>query len=341
MRESKTVLILIFLFTLLPGYTFGDFSYSAYVNVRYNSNICLLSKEEKEDFLNGDTTFGIETYDDMVTRVSITPKYYYRVGDCKLSSRFTVRYRSFLINNVKNDVLFSLEQRSYIKKLSIYLIYTYSPEVKVKKYHSYELSGERVWFSYALNKFEASVRYSILESFDIKAGCKSYIKYYNKQFLEYDCTEYVPFVRLTYSVRNVAFGAGYSFKLSDARGYDTIGETSGTSSDDPDNSFEENQYMFSLDLTPLKKVCISADYKYFERFYTSDKHPSVDPLHRFRKNEAHRIDAGITYHISGRISLSLDYTYYRTIANSPVISEMDYKKGYNYQRFGIRTSLVR
>jgi len=333
---------LLSVFIILPHNTSGSFSYSAYLNIRYNSNICLLSKEEKEDFLNGDTTFGIKTYDDIVTRFSITPKYYYRIGNSRLSSRFTIRYRAFLINTVKNDVLFSFEQRIHIRKLSLYLIYSYSPEVKVKRYHSCELSEERVWFSYALNKFEASVRHPVTKSFDIKAGCKGYLRYYNKQFLEYDCIEYVPFVRLTYSMDNMTVEVGYGFKLSDARGYDTVAEMGETDSNDPDNSFEEDQYALSLDLTtPLRGVSISADYRYFERFYTSEKHPSVDPLHRFRRNKAHRISAGITYHISRRIGLSLEYTYYRTIANSPLICEMDDKKGYSYQRFGIKGSLVK
>lgn len=311
------------------------------VGLSYDDNILHYSSQDIDDFVNNRRTYRyeIETYDDLVIRNSVA--LYWRNKILKDRTRLRIKYTQqvYTINPIKDYQTVSFHLRQSWEKNQFQVGYLYIPRFYIR--HLPELDLEPNGHTqYEVCDFEKQ-QFSVKLSRNLFSGTSLDLWYrygiydYNPNFNEYDTKTHLFQFTFGALINPIRITAGYSYKLSIARGYDAEGESKQTS-DDPDISYNEDGVRGELRVDLSPPITVALGYNYQRKYFITEKSFTEDPYHFDRKDWYLELSPSIGFELSPNLEVQLEYTYKRRDTHSPVKPEIEEVKDYTNNRFEIR-----
>ncbi|NLF43712.1 MAG: hypothetical protein GX587_13540 [Bacteroidales bacterium] len=319
----------------------------------YDDNILKYSDKYIQRFLNQEDQgrFHIITYDD----VTLAPQASFSstVNWTKnQSSKFNVLYKyyAYMGNGDKNRSYLSLGlQHRFKKNLMVGFSYSYIPKFYVRHLRDddwvriYGYSPETFQaYSFSKDSYGFDVQNTFFNKSRLRISYDYALYFHNEHFTEYDSRNSTIGANLRQKItKDLSLEAGYSYTMSNAKGFDQAGETK-ESSDDSDGSYNENSYDFRViwNLPKLKgfKHSIDLGFSYMDRDYTTKKTPDADQLHSGREDDNFEISGSYSIDLSRKLSIELFYNRYLRNATSVYPVNREYisdEKDYRQNQIGL------
>ncbi len=309
--------------------------------IRYDDNILHYSKQDIDDFVNNRRTYryAIETYDDLVTRLSLT--LYWRGNTLKEQTRLRIKYAQqlYAINNIKDYQTISLHLRQNWGKSQVQVGYFYIPRFYIRHLPDPDIHQDsRTQYEPCdFEKHQFSLKLS--RNIFFRTTAELWYRYgmydYNPNFNEYDMDTHTFEFSLGKRIDFLRVTADYSYRMARAMGYDEQGESK-TTSDDTDISY--NQHGLGGELRVDIGTFTTARFacSYYNRYYVTEKSLTEDPYHYDRKDWYLEFSPNIGFELSPNLRIELQYTYKKRDAHSPVKPEIEEVKDYTNNLFGIK-----
>lgn len=297
----------------------------------YDDNILKYSDKYIQKFLNQEDQgrFHINTYDDvtLAPQASLSSTINWTKNQ---SSKFNVLYKyyAYMGNGDKSRSYISLGlQHRFKRNLMVGLSYSYIPKFYVR--HLRDEDWVRIYgnspetfqaYSFSKDNYSFDVQNTFFKVSRLRISYDYSLYFHNEHFTEYDSKNSAIGVNLRQKItKDLSLEAGYSYTMSNAKGFDQAGETK-ESSDDSDGSYNENSYDFRVlwSLPKLKGFRHSIDFgfSYMDRRYTTNKLPDADQLHSGREDDNFEISGSYSIDLSRKLSIELFYNGFLRDANS-------------------------
>lgn len=274
---------------------------------RYDSNILRISDRYIQRFEQGTdpARFRVESLDDMVVRPRFAA--YRDSADRRSTARVSLDGHFFVNNDIKNWVS---ARAGFNQKLGranrVDVSVGHIPDFYVRHFRDGDLPDTAVvtdprtgatklttvdrFRAFDFSRSDVDLRFERRFSSAFTGEVETRLAQYDysESYNEFDSDDLRFGVRLDHTLsKSLRLTYRYRFLISDARGTDQPGETALTS-DDTDPSFEESGYYVALRWRRQGHT-LRAEAEYFDRSYTTDRSPSIAPLHVGRQDERLRI----------------------------------------------------
>ncbi len=291
-----------------------------FVETGYDSNLGILTSEQKEEFEDGDPYYmNMTSYDDVCARLGGEFDYRFRIGRARAEMGLYYRYTGYL-NNYDNSYhyaypSFEIRRRGWRGKAFGEFVFGYATSL----YNDVDFeNAEPIWAVYDAYRGGMEIERDVLESHSIALDFKYGYSQYNDNFPEYDGAEY----RVGAAWRwngPVYIKLAYAYRIYDARAYDIQGECA-ANSDDTDISYNEDRIesYISRDVKVFDEdFLVGATFDLSQRFYTSEKDFHTDYIHVGRRDRRADIAPFVRWDMSRKVSFRLDYEFTIRDADSP------------------------
>lgn len=317
----------------------------------YDDNILKYSDKYISRFLNNEDSgrFEIETYDDVFVKTKLSTSYYFtffkKKKKYKTQISATVLNNAYLKNSIKSWRYYGVGVKQYFsKKASIKFAYSYIPEFYVRQFRQYDLVELYGYtpqtfkpYVFAKDNYSVTFQNTFLKKYKIILDFDKAIYYHNRYYTEYDSKNLSASMLVEYAVtKKIKINAGYLFTVSDAKGFDEIGETKETA-DESDGTYQDDTFIVGakvkLPKILKKKTNLSIKATFSKRYFSSAHLIHEDPLHVGRTDQNIRLYLTYNVKLSKKANASLYYNYYiRDSYNNQgkydivVSEEKDYKQ---------------
>jgi len=275
--QMQKVFSIILLLLILP--LWANFSGSAWVGIRFDSNICSLSDYDLNRFETGEKEFLLSTSDDAITRIGGSIRYYTRLGKFRLYANTSLWSGIYLKNSAINYLSASGYFRIRLKGTSAQISIGGTPRYRSRAYIDDD-SVSTQWSEYKSFWSSCEISQNVISQFHVSAKYKKSFYQYCDYFPEYDSDRDEFEFAISKSGRT-SIELGYRFTNSDARGYDHAGEMK-EESDESDISYEQDLANITLnhDFELMNLECTpEISGQFYRRLYTSIKPYWIDPYH--------------------------------------------------------------
>jgi hypothetical protein len=312
-----------------PKKTINKWNMSLSLSSVYDNNVLRNSEKYLQRFRDNEDEgrFHINRYDDLIMQYEARISYSEKIFG-KRSSIFSVSadHNSFSYNSVKTWSNLSIGLQQFISApTSFNISYSYLPDYYIKHYRDFDWINVLGYtpetfkpMSFSKNDFSFWLQHNFISATRARIYF-SYMKYYyNQHFTEYDSDNLLYGLRLFHSFnKNITADAGYRYITSDAKGYDSPGETK-IISDDGDASYNEHTYYAGVEIQLPKafnlKNNLGLSAQYSLRNYTTHKTGEEDRVHSGRFDNYYSFT--IAYNIAVVKNISLSAFFRRVSRNS-------------------------
>ncbi len=328
-------------------------SFRSELEITYDDNAFSYSAEDIDKFVNNQEPhrFPIETYDDLITTLSLSAK----LRKHPIANRLTTlnihhKQHNYTLNPEKSYQVLSFNLwQSLPGRNHLQLGYLFLPSYLIRHYPDWDMPPESghpayVGCRFGEHLFSLTLGGEIPGGFTLSAFYRREIDDYNDNFNEYDTEANRLGMEGGYDFgETLSLVLGYRFKQARAKGYDTEGETKETS-DDSDISYDRDTFIIEtgIDMERWRGVPLSLNLNYsFERTcFTSQKSLWDDPYHVGREDRGHQFGVEVGYQPNSRLRLYLGYSGQVRDVDSPYPGEIDEVKDFKQNRLsgGIRLS---
>lgn len=365
-REKKQILkrLTLFISLLLSGHIYSqskDSQIFQYLNVDlgvgsiYNDNILNYSDYYLTKFINKQDSgrFHINTSDGLVwdQSVKIAPVFQF-FGKNKTILEGNFSRQSFINNPIKNwnKIDFGIKQY-FLWKTNFGFSYTYIPVFYIRHYRDDDLKDVYGYtpetfqpFGFAKNDYGIFIEKAFFKhNFTrLRLSFNDEQYYYNKYFTEYDCNNKNYGISLYQSIRDkIKFKLGYTFTVSNAKGFDELSEIK-ENSDDSDPSYKADAYRATIKY-PLPRIfnkvhTIGVDAEYERSCYTSRHYLQTDRLHAGRVDDFYKMEVNYEIKLLKPLTVSCFYKWYKRDADTRADANKEYvsqEKDFTQQQFGL------
>ncbi len=313
----------------------AEFSPSVWGEFRYDSNICSLSDGEIDEFLSGGSGFLQKTVDDGIFRAGFSADLTAKRNKTKFGAGFSVRGAKYIKNSPKDYISGSGYIFARRGGLKFEISFGWTPRYTTRSYYDPETDAPQ-WCSYSSLWGATKVSVRIVPYLYASVRYKRSGYLYNDYFPEYDSQRDEIDISVS-RYGKVDFSLGYRFTRSDARGYDTAGETK-ESSDEGDISYEQDLGYAGIDwdfAVFSRRARGFLDLKLAHRVYTSQKNYWVDPLHLGREEFVFTGQAGAKLFAAENVWIKPFVRFIMRRAESEYNPDIPQLRNYNRWIFGI------
>jgi hypothetical protein len=319
----------------------------------YDNNVLRNSEKYLQRFRDNEDEgrFHITRYDDLImkyeARISFTEKI---IGNRTSIFSAFADHNSFSYNSVKTWSNIGLSLQQFVSTpLSFNVSYSYIPDYYIKHYRDFDwinvLGYTPATFkpmSFSKNDLSLWLQYNIIASTKARIYF-SYLNYhYNQHFTEYDSENLLYGLRLFHNFnKNITADAGYRYITSDAKGYDSPGETK-LISDDGDASYNEHNYFGGIEVQLPKafnlKNNIGLSAQYSLRNYTTHKTGEEDRVHSGRFDNYLSFTISYNIELVKNISLSAFFRRINRESDTDIEANREYlsdEKDYSQNLLGL------
>lgn len=328
-----------------PIHPISGVSFRSELEITYDDNPFSYSPEDIDKFVNNEEPhrFPIETYDDLITTLSLSAKLRRRPIADRLTT-FNLHYKQhhYTLNSVKSHQVFSLNVWQSLTGAShLQLGYLFLPSYLIRDYPDWDIPHEGdhpayVGCRFREHLFSFTLGGEIPGGFSLSAFYKREIDDYNENFNEYNTQANRLGMQAGYEFgETLSLVLGYRFKQARAKGYDTEGETKMTS-DDSDISYDRDTFLIETGLDMERKwgvpLSLNLNYSFERKCFTSQKSLWDDPYHVGREDRGHEFGVEVGYEPNSRLRLSLGYSGTIKDVDSPYPGEIDEVKDFRQNR---------
>ncbi|MEM1178180.1 MAG: hypothetical protein AAGM22_07545 [Acidobacteriota bacterium] len=300
---------------LIPGEVRPSWSTRARISSYYDSNILRYSDRFIQRFDNGQDPgrFRVESLDDVVHRADLDIDRRFTGYDGQPARfSFGLTHRAYQRNSIKDWTQGRLRLRQNLRGgRSLGLFATSATDFYVRHIRDGDLRGTTAdpFQAFEFEKSEVGLRFtqelgaSWLLSLDLSQARFRH----SENFREFDSEDSKARLRFDHQLtRRTRFSYAVEYTDSDAQGFDEPGETRATS-DDTDPTYRQVDLILSarFELPTERRQVIFIQAEAGEREYTTDKLPSVAPLHFNRTDDLFRLFASWDIRLTDRLNLTV------------------------------------
>jgi len=316
----------------------GSLSFSGMYRATYDDNILRYSQRDYDRARDGTETLKtpVKTLDDMRNDIRITAVYRFKLFNKRGRMQASVNYAYYIQNNINNAGWLSLTYKQGLAHDWNALInYFYEPYYFLRDYYDVH-TNERKHCDFALLKFVGKLYYRPIKlcEFVTYSQFKRYA--YNEYFTEYDGDRYElggeGIIRTGAWRIALSYGFGwfnnFGFNSEDLLPPSDFGEDSETG----DGNYEEDNYSLSVYYSfklSGKRSRIKLRSSLVDRYYTTDRDVSLDPIHHARHDIVVTNAVSVEWRWMKQSNLEIGTTFYNrhSKASSPVVSNVkDYSR---------------
>jgi len=326
------------------------------VKPTYDDNILKYSDKYLDRFVNNEDEgrFHISSYDDIMVGysadISFTDTF---IGDLKSIIGAGIDYNEYLNNSIKSWFKYEINFRQYIHgSTSFRVSYSFIPKFYIRHFRDDDWTDYYGYIPATFQAYEFSkdsydfwIQHYLFKPTRLRLYF-SYFKYFlDANNTEYDSDDLLYGLRIYQKITNdLSFDVAYRFITSDARGYDSAGETKETS-DDVDATFEEHQYAIGIDYD-LPEIfnlrnSISLSAQYLRRFYQTDHPLEIDEIHAGRHDYNYRIYLNYEIKVFSNLSVTAFVNWIYRDSDTSAEANREYlsdEKDYNQYQTGLKFS---
>ncbi len=342
MSRILTAIILFFLFLPIESYSKntinGKLSFDLSFRSLYDSNILKYSKRDRDRFLtNTDPKPSpLNTLDDFRTDFKVKATYTLKYFN-QLDTRFqlTGNLANHLENTISNLGWISFSLRQELNKNSKVLIYYFhEPRYFIRNYTDVQ-TDVRAECDFALDQWLVKGYFRPVKLIEIVPSIR-YKKYaYNEYFTEYDSDLHEYGIETVFRRGKWRLATGYTLGLNENVGFDDLSQFFPDLTDEDreegNGDYQQDNYKFRIrynyHLIGYKSETeVSIDIA--DRYYSTDRNPSIDPIHHGRNDLLTGFKLAQKMRISRTTSMILGVGYYQrdTEASAQIASDV---KDYN------------
>lgn len=287
-------------------------------NASYDSNILRYSHHDYNRVLNGDilTAAPVKTLDDVRTDLRFTSTIRYKLLK-NLNGRVqaSVNYAMYMVNPLNNFGWVSLTwKQQFAKRWNVLFNHFYEPYYYLRDYYDQDTNTRR-HTDYAFSKSVAKLYFMPVDlvEFVIAGELGEFAN--NEYFTEYDGTRTE--IRAEGIIRKDPWRIAVSYGLGvlDNTGFDALKQTYYELLDEDTESgeadYEENLYSVSVYYS-LKLAGRESRIKFksalTERYYTTERDPSIDPFHHGRRDIVNTTDLSLEQQLTKQVSFEIGAT---------------------------------
>ncbi len=285
------------------GELFDNLSATLSYKGTYDNNILRYSDQDRDNFENG-TEFYVsptQTLDDLrndvkvslASRFHLFPDRYTRIS-------LTSNFAGYLINSIQNFGWLSFTARQDIsKQIRLSGNYFYEPRYFIRDYNDIN-TDSRQHCEFAMSQWKGELRYRPSKVLEF-TGVGLYKLYaYNEYFTEYD-SDFIQFgLETAYTIGQFRLSGGYHYAQNDNVGfnYSQLYVNSTEDSESGQGDYEMDQYDLSVRYRFKllgKQTDINIESSLADRYYSTERDPTIDPLHHGRRDVSLSTELRLSY----------------------------------------------
>ncbi len=273
------------LFIVLPLFA-GEIGLNLSIETRYDSNVSILGPGEINEFnelKKPENKYGIKSVNDFIYLPAVELRYLWGISGYRVLNGFNFRFNLFSANGMKNYGKLGAFIRISRFNDNVEIAYSYIPFANYRKFFDPD-SGRYEWASYTSNKLILKFTHGYSKKFNFNILFSNELRNYSNTFYEYNYT--MPELTTYFEIGFIPTISrlGFSYGALKAQGYDNSNETRENSNEE---DISRNEWNFFINILPLDMNGwkILGEVAYSIQDYTSQKDPSLDPLHRDRSDK--------------------------------------------------------
>jgi len=365
MMKSKQINSFVVVFLILffssqvisaQGFKKSRFNLKVSVASIYDDNILKYSEKYIDRFVNNEDEgrFELKTYDDVYIKSKLSTSYYFRFfkkKKTKISATFS--NSTYLNNPVKTWNYYGIGvEQQLAKKANVKFAYSYIPAFYVRQFRQYDLVEMYGYvpltfkpYVFSKDNYSLTFQNTFFKKTKVELDLDKAVYYHNSYYTEYDSKNLSAGLSVEQSLsKKVKIKAGYVYTISDAKGYDEVGETKVTS-DDSDATYKDHTFVLELKAKLpkvfKKKNDIRIKGQYSNRYFSSEHLIHKDILHVGRVDKNIRLYFTYNVRLSKKTAVSLYYNnYFRDSYNNKGIYDeiVSEEKDYKQNQFGFQVA---
>ncbi|MEM8932127.1 MAG: hypothetical protein AAGE94_13185 [Acidobacteriota bacterium] len=326
----------------------GRWATRARLSTYYDSNILRYSDKFIQRFEAGrdPDRFRVDSLDDTIVRADLDVDHRFTgFGGLPAQLAFGVEHRAYTRNSIKDWSRFRASWEQNLRRgrtVSLHLDRTTDFYVRHLRDGDLVGSGSTAdpFQAFSFRKLEARAR------FTRQVGASSHLRLdliwkrfdHATTFREFDSDDLAGLVRIDHRVgRRWRLSSAVELTDSSARGYDEAGETLATS-DDTDPSYRQVDVMAAVRyrFPGARRPTLFLQAEVGRRDYTTDKTPSLAPLHSGREDDFLRFYGSWQIDLSPRYQLTVFAQSRDRSSSAPVNLDIGVEKDYEQWEAGVR-----